>query len=222
MICRQCKEDKNENCFRKNRRVCRDCGNLSSKKWRLDNKEYVREKNKINHAEYYKNNREYVIKKSSEYYHGNKDTISIKMKKYREKNSEKISERTRKIYWENPEKKRQQKKDYYLNNIVARLKRNLYNRFRRVMKGKGSDVNKYLGCSFEFLKEYLESKFINGMSWDNYDYHEWHIDHIIPCSYFDLTKEDEIKKCFHYTNMQPLYWMDNLKKGKKQPTKNKE
>jgi len=53
------------------------------------------------------------------------------------------------------------------------------------------------------------------MSWDNHGFKGWHIDHIIPCSAFDLTKVEEQKKCFHYTNLQPLWAKDNLSKGDK-------
>lgn len=51
------------------------------------------------------------------------------------------------------------------------------------------------------------------MSWDNYG--EWEIDHIIPCDSFDLTKEEEQKRCFHFSNLQPLWWRDNRTKGNK-------
>ena len=68
-----------------------------------------------------------------------------------------------------------------------------------------------IGCTPQQLKDYLESKFLEGMSWENRD--EWHIDHIIPCASFDLTKVEEQQKCFHYTNLQPLWAVDNLKKG---------
>ena len=71
------------------------------------------------------------------------------------------------------------------------------------------------------LKQYLEKQFTKGMSWDNYgnpngDHTScWHIDHIKPCASFDLTQEDQQKECFHYTNLQPLWAIDNLKKGGK-------
>jgi hypothetical protein len=70
-----------------------------------------------------------------------------------------------------------------------------------------------IGCSISKLKIYLESKFIEGMSWHNREL--WHIDHIIPCDSFDLSNPDQQKKCFHYTNLQPLWKEDNLKKSNK-------
>lgn len=70
-----------------------------------------------------------------------------------------------------------------------------------------------IGCSIEELKQYLEKQFKEGMTWDNYG--EWHIDHIIPCAAFDLTKEEEQLKCFNYTNLQPLWAEENEKKGDK-------
>ncbi len=69
-----------------------------------------------------------------------------------------------------------------------------------------------LGCSIEFLKKRFESMFTEGMTWENYG--KWHIDHIIPCSIFDLTKPEAQAFCFHYTNLQPLWAKDNLKKHK--------
>ncbi len=60
---------------------------------------------------------------------------------------------------------------------------------------------------------WLAAKFTNGMAWD--DYGDWHIDHILPCISFDLSDENQQKICFHYTNLQPLWATDNLKKGSK-------
>ena len=75
----------------------------------------------------------------------------------------------------------------------------------------------YVGCSFEDLKNHLEKQFQPGMSWENRV--EWHIDHIVPVNYFiknfDFTDINVQKKCFHYTNLRPLWKSDNLSKGSK-------
>jgi len=69
-----------------------------------------------------------------------------------------------------------------------------------------------IGCSVNELKKWLELKFQEGMTWDNYG--KWHIDHIKPCCKFNLADIDDQKKCFHYTNLQPLWAKDNRKKWK--------
>ena len=72
-----------------------------------------------------------------------------------------------------------------------------------------------LGCSVEELRIHLEAQFVEGMNWENYGLYGWHIDHIRPCSSFDLTDAEQQRICFHYTNMQPLWAKDNLKKSDK-------
>lgn len=101
----------------------------------------------------------------------------------------------------------------YKNNLDFHLKRNLRSRLTKALKNnsKGSKTLNLLGCSIQYLKLYLKSKFAEGMSWDNYG--EWHIDHKKPCARFDLSKPKEQRKCFHYTNLQPLWAIDNIRKG---------
>ena len=70
-----------------------------------------------------------------------------------------------------------------------------------------------LGCSPEYLKEHLEKQFSQGMSWDNYGFYGWHIDHKIPLS--SAKTEEEVYQLCHYTNLQPLWAKDNLSKGGK-------
>ena len=76
---------------------------------------------------------------------------------------------------------------------------------------------KLVGCNTEQLKGYIEGKFKSGMTWLNHGYGRgcWHLDHIMPCSVFDLIKEEEQYKCFHYTNLQPLWAEENFAKGSK-------
>ncbi len=64
-------------------------------------------------------------------------------------------------------------------------------------------------------REHLEKQFKEGMTWENHGLYGWHIDHIIPCASFDLTDLEQQKKCFHYTNLQPLWAKENLIKGVK-------
>jgi len=79
---------------------------------------------------------------------------------------------------------------------------------------KSKRTMELLGTSIDNFWSHLESKFKPGMSRNNYG-KRWHIDHVVPCAYFDLTKPEEQFKCFHYTNLQPLWAKENLKKGAK-------
>ena len=83
---------------------------------------------------------------------------------------------------------------------------------RRNVK-KGCSTMELTGCELPFLKGYIEAKFVEGMTWENHG--SWHLDHIKPCCSFDLKNEEEQKKCFHYTNLQPLWAVENLSKGGK-------
>jgi hypothetical protein len=96
-----------------------------------------------------------------------------------------------------------------------KLKLNLRTRLNHAIKGnsKSAKTLELLGCSIEDLKKHLESLFQDGMSWENYGINGWHIDHIKPCIAFDLSKEAAQKQCFHYSNLQPLWAIENLKKG---------
>lgn len=105
------------------------------------------------------------------------------------------------------------------NDPSFRIKENLRRRINAAMKGIGITRSKksfeLLGVSdMDFFWNYLESKFKPGMTRENYG-KEWHIDHIIPCIAFDLTKEENQKMCFHYTNLQPLWARENLQKSSK-------
>lgn len=70
-----------------------------------------------------------------------------------------------------------------------------------------------LGCNIQQLREHLEQQFKPGMNWNNHGVKGWHIDHIKPCFLFDLTDIKQQKICFHYTNLRPLWWYENLKRN---------
>jgi hypothetical protein len=89
----------------------------------------------------------------------------------------------------------------------------LRGRILDVLRGhsKSDTTINMLGCTIKEFWIHLEKKFTKGMTRENHG--EWHVDHIIPCASFDLSKPEEQAKCFHYTNLQPLWAIDNLKKG---------
>ena len=88
--------------------------------------------------------------------------------------------------------------------------------YAKTRKQQGTSSMKYIGCTRDELRQYIEMQFKPGMSWDNYGRSgrkAWHVDHIIPLASFDLSKEQERHKAFHYTNLQPLWAADNIKKS---------
>ena len=136
----------------------------------------------------------------------------------------------------NKERSRQIKKQHYENNkskYIERSKewkkekcnsdpsykvllscRSRLNKIVREQDGSKPDSTlNIIGCSTNDLKLHLEKQFTDGMSWENYGFYGWHVDHIRPCCSFDLTDPEQIKECFHYTNLQPLWAKDNLAKG---------
>lgn len=103
------------------------------------------------------------------------------------------------------------------NDIDYRLKSLITNKVRQTINGnkKYNHSIELLGCSIKDVREHLESQFTKGMTWDNWGVKGWHIDHIIPISSFDFTKKEDQYRCFHYTNLRPLWWNENIKKSNK-------
>ena len=154
------------------------------------------------------------------------------MNKQREKHVDKFRKYDRERYADNPEKYKTRVKLWAMNNPDAartmdreymrkrlkgdlnfRILQNLRHRiYDTVKKGKKSArTMELIGCSFEIFREHIQSKFKRGMTWDNYG--EWHIDHIRPCASFDLADPEQQKICFNWTNLQPLWAMENYKKN---------
>ena len=109
------------------------------------------------------------------------------------------------------------KKEKYNSDIDFKLKTVLRSRLNRAIKNNwknGSAVSN-LGCTIEEFKLYLESKFQEGMSWDNWGVFGWNIDHIIPLSKFNLNIKEDLCRACHYTNLQPLWAKENASKGDK-------
>ncbi len=159
------------------------------KKWRQENRQKsrdaVRKSYYKNHAERLKDRREYYKKNKQK---ENKYRVRLAMGKYRS----------------NPE-------SWIIMNLRSRLLRVL-NRGTQKLR-KSGHTYKLLGADIGMIKKYLEKKFKKGMTWNNRG--KWHIDHIKPLSSFDLSKSEQQQRAFHYTNLQPLWAKDNLKKGNK-------
>jgi hypothetical protein len=98
-----------------------------------------------------------------------------------------------------------------------RVQCNLRSRLKELIgtakRGGSSQINNLTGCSTQQLAKHLESQFKHGMSWDNYGVDGWHVDHIIPCASFDHTDHKQIKHCWHWTNLRPLWAKDNISKS---------
>lgn len=99
------------------------------------------------------------------------------------------------------------------NYKIARLCRTrIWDSLKAYKNKKTHKTLDLVGLDVDSLRKYLESLFEPGMSWDNHGT-KWHIDHIRPCASFDLSQPEELKACFHFTNLQPLWAFDNLSKG---------
>jgi hypothetical protein len=181
-----------------------------SKEWREKNKEKINEQRRI----YREKNKEKTNEQSRIYREKNKERLNEQSRIYREKNKEKINEKRREKRKENLEFFRLKERMRFEENLHLRLIRNYrtriknYMRFNKISLGTGS--LELVGLTSEDLKKYIESKFKEGMSWDNYGLYGWHLDHIIPLS--SAKNEEELKKLCHYTNLQPLWAFDNLSK----------
>jgi len=165
----------------------------------------------------YKENSETVKDRVSEYRKINKEKISENKKKHYIINREKILKQ-KKVYTQKTKKIRNKKRyDLYYSNTLFKLLNNLRTRMRLFIKSKNIKKNNktidILGGNPETIKKHLEDQFSEEMSWDNYGFYGWHIDHIIPLS--SAKNENDVYKLCHYTNLQPLWGVDNLKKGNK-------
>ena len=204
-------------------------------------KKYYKEYKKANHTKIneskkntYIKNRDYYLEKSHNYRSENIDKIrqfdrlrsrekyeekKEYYKQYVENNQEKIREFKKKYELNNKEKLKEIRKQrsairskidvlFYLRN---RMRGRLYQFIKVRNITKTNRTFDIVGCTPEYLKEHLEKQFVNGMSWENRD--EWHIDHIIPLS--SANSEEELYKLCHYTNLQPLWAEENIKKSNK-------
>lgn len=181
-------------------KVCKKCGiekNIcefnKDRHNKKDGRRYrCRECTRIEYREFYYENRITEIDRQVNYQTNNKENVKIKRNsRFHEK---------------------------YNNDLLYKLKINLRNRIKHFLRSKNFNPKlnltyNIIGCSPEEFKQFIESKFVDGMSWENYSHKGWHIDHVIPLS--SANTEEEVFKLCHYTNLQPLWSNENYKKGDK-------
>ena len=149
------------------------------------------------------------------YYNRNKEKYSKYRKQYYILNKEKLSAYGKQYNASNRGKNAAAKKYKYQNDVQFRLAEILRGRIRGAVKEgwKLGSAVKDLGCTVEELKFYLEGQFQDGMTWDNWSKTGWHIDHKIPLTFFNLTDRGQFLQAVHYTNLQPMWASENLRKG---------
>ncbi len=181
-------------------------------RYREKNLEAIRKRSREWEAQYRKDNPEKVRV-------SDRKKNAVKYEKHRERflEQKRASERRRRKM--DPEGFKRNRRERQRRGLSAslnyKLSQALRSRLYRALgdysnEGKISAV-RHLGCTIPELILHLESLFVGGMCWDNYG--KWHIDHIIPFAYYDLTADENVRKVCHYSNLQPLWTGDNLRKG---------
>jgi hypothetical protein len=237
-ICKRCSIELDVSKFGKNKNnkdgfsiYCLECEIKRAKEYREKNREKVNnsaknwrnknpEKYKKTIQKYLEKNPQMSSKERSKKYRENEEyrlKLSKKSKERYQNNIEEEREKRKKYYYENKKRERKKNDDWrkkkLKNDGFFRMKRRLRERIRDYMKGKniGKKTKEIVGLEYEEFKTYISDKFTEGMNWENYG--EWHLDHIIPLC--EAKNKEEVIKLNHYTNLQPLWAKDNLKKNRK-------
>lgn len=168
---------------------------------------------------YYAANRQRLLERAKARRESNPELIAQYNRDYYERDIENQRGRSAKWRKANPEKARELQSRYYVQRRHAdpsfKVLTNLRNRINGLLRKAGTQkadrTVKLIGCTPLELKTHIESQFLPGMSWANHG--AWHIDHKRPCASFDLTDPAQQRACFHFTNLQPLWAADNIRKG---------
>ena len=114
------------------------------------------------------------------------------------------------------EREKRYQKDRKERDLNFRLASNIRSRICNALRrGRPRSAIESLGCSIDELKNWIETQFQNGMSWNNWGRDTWHIDHIKPLASFDLTDPKQFDEATHYSNLQPLWSADNYAKNRR-------
>jgi hypothetical protein len=165
---------------------------------------------------YYQENKERYQQNSKKYYQNNIEKTKQKSIEYQKNNPLKTKQTCDKWRRKNKEYFKKWRKNKWENDMNYKLRIILGNRLNEVLKKnktyKNSNIIELLNCSLNELKQYLETMFLPEMKWENHG-GVWEIDHIKPCASFNLSNVEQQKKCFHYTNLQPLFKTTEIAKS---------
>jgi hypothetical protein len=224
-ICNICTQEKDINLFSKHKLMadgylnkCKECESALKKEYHKKNKDKILQRVK----DWAKNNPDKACQNKKKHYLENKQKLLERSKIRYENNREKILEYTRNRYktldrTEENKKQRERNAKKRMYDINFKIQEGLRARFYRAVSNsiKSGSAVADLECSIEEFKQYISKQFEPGMSWENWGHSTWHLDHIIPLAYFDLTDREQLLKACHYTNYRPMWAMDNMKKSSK-------
>lgn len=164
---------------------CKECERIRARKYINLN----REKARACYKKWYGSNREYNYKRHKSWCRKNYEHMHLYSKEYRKKNA---------IY-----------------RVGGNIGSTIWHSLKANKNGRRWET--LIGYTLDDLKQHLENQFKDGMSWSNYGFYGWHIDHIIPVSSFNYSsfEDEDFKKCWSLSNLQPLWAFDNLSKGNK-------
>jgi hypothetical protein len=182
-----------------------------------------KERNNARSRAYYLAHKEQQAQRMAEWRNANKEKIRHLNAKYRKNNKDKCRKNKESWRKNNPDKVRVIQTRYAAKKLKACPVFCLKNRMRVRMCQAIRSAGVYktdrtlalIGCTSKQLKKHIESKFLPGMTWSNR--RRWHVDHIVPIAAFDISTEEGQRAAFHYTNLQPLWAKDNLKKAASRP-----
>lgn len=206
-VCRKCGQEKTLDCYGKQRNGlkswCKPCENARTREWYEKN----REKRNIKACQWAANNKEKVNAAKRARRARIKASLPPKEQKpkfdkneWMKNNKDKLAGYRRKWLSSDPK-----------NAMADRVRRRINDFMKKMGYKKNNKTHKIIGCTWDELKLHIELQFTDGMSWENRS--EWHIDHIIPLA--SAKTEEDVIRLNHYTNLQPLWAEDNLRKSDK-------
>jgi hypothetical protein len=212
------------------RKRCRENG----RRWREENSEKEKERCRKKGLIRYALNPERGRQNSRSRRQRDPDKVKECANRWLKANREKAREGSRRWAQANPENNREKylrwrkanpdyEKERIKTDVQFKLIKRIRSRLRTAMRKnyKSGSAIKDLGCSISELKIHLEARFDANMTWENWGPY-WHIDHILPLASFDLTDRDQFLRAAHWSNLQPLEKIANMRKGKRMPVSNQD